>query len=245
MIDKIYWWWWWWHNHENQTNNMSGLDVRDTCRISGTATKQMIAAISKQVRKDIVRFPKWTPSDVTFKGTRLDENDNDVEYNDDFVDTGGFEASGIGKPAEPSSFHPVEGTQSSFGEFAVCMIDDGWWQWQWWLWHPVEGEFAFPTRIGQLTSWPANQLTSWPANQHTNWPANMAMKIIWMTFQVSIAPSLEASRLQATADLLQVLGWSQVVVDISFLPSPWWCFAWLECVRSALYCRTLHPRLQS
>ena len=104
---------------------MSGLDVRDTCRISGTATKQMIAAISKQVRKDIVRFPKSTPSDVTFKGTRLDENDNDVEYNDDFVDTGGFEASGIGKPAEPPSFHPVERPQSPFGEFAVCVVDDG------------------------------------------------------------------------------------------------------------------------
>ena len=82
----------------------------------------MIAAISKQVRKDIVRFPKSTPSDVTFKGTRLDENDNDVEYNDDFVDTGGFEASGIGKPAEPSSFHPVERPQPPFGEFAWLMM---------------------------------------------------------------------------------------------------------------------------
>ena len=45
---------------------MSGLDVRDTCRISGTATKQLIAAISKQVRKYAVRFTKPTLSDVTF-----------------------------------------------------------------------------------------------------------------------------------------------------------------------------------
>ena len=59
----------------------------------------------------------------------IQADDNDGEYDDDeyndYVDTGGFEASGIGKPAELSSFHPVEGTQSSFGEFAVCMIDDG------------------------------------------------------------------------------------------------------------------------
>ena len=95
----------------------------------------MIAAISKQVSKDKVRLPNLLASDVTFNLDRDlscedDEynNDDDVDDDDEYdaddndVDTGGFEASGIGKPAQPSSFQPDEGPKSSFGGFSLMIM---------------------------------------------------------------------------------------------------------------------------
>ena len=40
------------------------------------------------------------------------------------------------------------------------------------------------------------------------------MAVVLKTFQVLIAPMLGASWIQATADLLQMLGWSQVRIDV-------------------------------
>ena len=63
--------------------------------MSGTATQQMIEAIASKVRMVM----------------------NHDELGDKDVDTGEFEASGVGKQAEPSALQPVEGAQSSIGEY--------------------------------------------------------------------------------------------------------------------------------
>ena len=51
-----------------------------------------------------------------------DEDEDEDAIDDEHVDPGDFEASGVGESAEPSSLEPVEGAQSPIREFALPMM---------------------------------------------------------------------------------------------------------------------------
>ena len=87
--------------------------------MSGRATQQMIAAIAKQVtdEDDLDHHGDDDGEDNEGKDDNDDEDDDEDDYDGECVDTGGFKASGVSEPAEPSPHQPVEHPQPSIREF--------------------------------------------------------------------------------------------------------------------------------